>query len=423
MKFLFLYPVILLLVVSSCGLFDNSSSVSFKVTPISAVEVALEISVDSGDEISIERDGTEIYSFRMSAKDTVMYDTGLEPGTSYIWKAINKSGRRNKSEERQATTLTTTSSDFTWQTFSFGDHSSSTLYGVSIIDEDNIWAVGEIYMNDSTGQADDDRYNAIHWNGNEWELMRIPYLYQGNPFYNPIQSVFSFSDNSILYVGNGIIHFDGIKYEPKEIAQELWGPNRMNEILGISGEDFYIVGNNGSIAAYEQEIWQKIESGTELDLEDIHGNQEQGVVAVASEQFVTSDKKIIRIKEDQTVEELSAEGIPFSIQGIWFDETGVAYVVGSGMYRKRGFESREHWKPIHEGISNNYLRAIDSNALNDIAVSGDFGELLHFNGATWTSFQPEFDGNPLFDIDIKGNVIVAVGLSGREAFITMGMRE
>ncbi len=44
--------------------------------------------------------------------------------------------------------MDTTSHNFTWQTCTFGEHSNSVLYDVAIIDENNIWAVGEIYMND-----------------------------------------------------------------------------------------------------------------------------------------------------------------------------------------------------------------------------------------------------------------------------------
>jgi hypothetical protein len=49
--------------------------------------------------------------------------------------------------------IDTTSHNFNFQTWRFGEYSSSTLYDVAIIDENNIWAVGEIYLNDSTGQA------------------------------------------------------------------------------------------------------------------------------------------------------------------------------------------------------------------------------------------------------------------------------
>jgi len=47
--------------------------------------------------------------------------------------------------------MDTTSHNFTWQTWTFGEHSSSRLYDVAIINENNIWAVGEIYMKDSLG--------------------------------------------------------------------------------------------------------------------------------------------------------------------------------------------------------------------------------------------------------------------------------
>lgn len=423
MRMPFFVLVVAYLSLTACGLFNNNEIETFKVTPISAVEVALEISADSGDKISIERDGNEIFSFRMSRKDTVVYDSGLTPNTSYIWKAINKSSRRDKNKERQATTLTTTSSDFTWQTFSFGEHSSSTLYGVSIIDENNIWAVGEIFMNDSTGQTDDQIYNAAHWDGNEWTLKRVVVNFRGNNITPPLEGVHAFSDNNIWLAGSLPIYGDGETWELFDVRTTVDESLSLWEVWGSNSTQVYSAGKSGSLAYYDGQDWQKIETGTELDIEDIHGNEEQGVVAIASKQFVTSEKKIIQINENQTVKELSVEGIPFSIQGIWFDEIGVPYVVGSGIYRKTGFESPEHWTPIHNGITEYYLRAIDANGLNDIVISGDFGELLHFNGATWTSFQSEFFGNPLFDVDIKEDVIAAVGLSGRQAFITIGKRE
>ncbi len=80
------------------------------------------------------------------------------------------------SNELSVTTMDTTSHNFTWQTWTFGEHSSSTLYDVAIIDENNIWAVGEIYMNDSLGNPDPDAYNAVHWNGSELEYKE--YLYR-----------------------------------------------------------------------------------------------------------------------------------------------------------------------------------------------------------------------------------------------------
>ena len=70
--------------------------------------------------------------------------------------------------------MDTTSHNYTWQTFTFGgDAGSSSLNDVAIIDENNIWAVGEIYFKDSLGNRIRNLKCCIHWNGNKWELFKF----------------------------------------------------------------------------------------------------------------------------------------------------------------------------------------------------------------------------------------------------------
>ena len=57
--------------------------------------------------------------------------------------------------------MDTTSHNFTWDIDTLGI--SGTLRDVQIIDENNIWVVGEIETDTAT-------YNAAHWNGNDWEM-------------------------------------------------------------------------------------------------------------------------------------------------------------------------------------------------------------------------------------------------------------
>ena len=45
-----------------------------------------------------------------------------------------------------------------------------------------------------------------------------------------------------------------------------------------------------------------------------------------------------------------------------------------------------------------------ANGLNDIIICGDFGELLHFNGVTWKSYQESFSGILLGEIVMKDNL-------------------
>ena len=45
----------------------------------------------------------------------------------------------------------------------------------------------------------------------------------------------------------------------------------INKIWGTSSNDLYIVGNSGNIAHYNSTNWQKVESGTNLNIGDIWG--------------------------------------------------------------------------------------------------------------------------------------------------------
>ena len=174
--------------------------------------------------------------------------------------------------EEKHTEPDTTSHNFTWQTFEFGQHSSSVLYDVAIIDENNIWAVGEIFMNDSLGNPDPTYYNAIHWDGIEWMPKRI--LYNGGTW--SIKSVFAFSSNDIWF--SAFVRYLNGQFVELPIPGILmgWG---VNKIWGSSSNDLYVVGNGGNIAHYNGSQWTKIESGTTLHLTDIYGDDAGNVYA------------------------------------------------------------------------------------------------------------------------------------------------
>lgn len=168
--------------------------------------------------------------------DTLLYIDSLLPNKSFQYQ-VSSNQYQVSSNELSVTTMDTTSHNFTWQTWTFGEHSSSVLYDVAIIDENNIWCVGEIYMNDSLGQPDPKRYNAVIWNGINWNVIRIPYTYQGTDFYHPIQSVFAFGPNDIWFCGNGVIRWNGSSFIPIEIPTNVWGPYQMNNICGRNSND------------------------------------------------------------------------------------------------------------------------------------------------------------------------------------------
>jgi len=412
------FPLLItLFLLAGCNLLGGGTPDGLlQVTPTGGTEVMLQVHAGRGEPVTIARGGREVFAFTMTGADTLLTDRGLQPHTTYTWKAGIPGGQAT----RQATTLDTTSHRFTWQTFRFGQHSSSSLNDVAILGPDNIWAVGEIYRNDSTGTADPMPYNAAHWDGNSWTLKKIPYHYEGQDFYSDLRSILAFNPDDIWFGIANIIYWDGYEYSAINIPNKSFHA-RINTMWGPSSNDFYVGGQNGNIVHHDSTGWQKVESPTTLDVYDIYGRGDR-IIAVAAKHGAHFKKAIIDVNETKA-KALSTTGIPYSLHGIWFSEQDVIYTIGSGMYRKPTPNTKARWQPVHPGVSDYYLQAIDANGLNDLWVCGDFGELLHYNGDTWKSFHARFDGILLLDVEVEGDTVVVVGLDGGQAFIALGTRE
>ncbi|MBK7378793.1 MAG: glucosyl transferase [Ignavibacteriales bacterium] len=411
--------------------------ITLAVEDISYTEAWINIKTDSINfpaTITLLKNTNE-EKFVLINSDTTVYVDSLQPNVNYTFQAV-LTGDSIKSDTVKAKTLEPTSHNFTWQTWEFGTHSSSALYDVAIIDENNIWAVGEIYMNDSLGNPDSKRYNSAIWNGNEWDVKRIPYNYQGTEFIHPIQSVFAFSANDIWFCGNGVIHWDGSNYLPITIPTDVWGPYLMNKIWGTSSEDLYVVGNAGNLAHYLNGVWTKIESGTDLDLTDIYGDSEGNLYAAG---INIAEIKGVVVKGDQSGNwDVMIEGdiideselfdkLFGSFGALWIDENNTIYTGGDFFYEFRNSE----WNYVLSLPENHiggdqyyigYIYSIRGNKSNDIVVSGDRNTLRHFNGVDWAELGiPYTPYRSIFwrSVRIKDNLAVVVGDEGIKAKIML----
>ena len=374
--------------------------------------------------ISLKQNNQTRSTINLVKADTLLYIDTLLPNTSYKFQASSIENPVS-SNEITAATLDTTSHNFTFETWTFGEHSSSVLYDVAIIDENNIWAVGEIYMNDSLGQPDSKRYNAIRWNGANWDIIRIPYNYQGTDFYHPIQSTFAFGSNDIWFCGNGVIHWEGKSFIPIAIPTNVWGPYQMNKIWGSSSNDLYVVGNEGNIAHYQNGQWSRITSGTELHINDIWGdyNSEKGeyeILCIASNQFINLGQVVLQIKGNNIIT-INSEGLSWSLNTMWFIQGRKYFIGGDGLYISKYLG--ENWTRDNS-MPPYYKMGVRGNGMNDIVIVGAFGLLLHFNGITWKNFQDiTYIYGSYGRVDIKGDLICCTGgLNDGSAIVSIGRR-
>ena len=323
--------------------------------------------------------------------------------------------------------LDSTSHNFIWQKFTFGgDAGSCVLNDVAIINDTLAYAVGAIYSKDSAGNFDPQPYNLAVWNGKEWKLQKVPYYFQGQPFFHPIQSVFARGANDIWFCGNGIIHSNGVQYTEMPVPSSAWGQSRMNKMWGV-GNDLYVVGNGGSIALFNGSSWQKLNSGTTLDIQDIYGaynaKSSQWEILAVCTQNLPLNRAVYSIKGN-SVTQLSADPIQYELFGVWFMPGKHYYVVGDGIYEKNSL-LESSWKNGPLDITKYATTKIRGNDLNDLFVVGAFGEVLHYNYSTWYSYRKTATGlsnGSYASVAVKNNLVIAVGEDSPSAIIAIGRR-
>ena len=411
---------------------EQQPQVNLTLEDVSCTEAWIKLSTSNISlpaDVELQKDGSFYRTINLIVPDTALYIDSLLPNKTYNFKSIIQSSNQSiTSATLPVTTMDTTSHNFTWQTWTFGGQAGScTLNDVAVIDENNIWAVGEIYLLDTLGQPDPILYNLVVWNGIDWSIKRIPYYYEGQPFYHPILSIFAFGPNDIWFCSNGVIRWDGNQYNPISIPTNIWGPYQMNKIWGTSDNDIYVVGNNGNIAHYQNGLWSRMVSGTNLNINDIWGynseqTQEKNIIAVGGNILEGLENIIIQITNGNSVVQLNNEGANYPLSSVWFQNQMNLYAAGSGLYTMNIADT--NWKQIP--LPNYFIYSIRANDLNDIIVCGGAGYIGHYNGVSWVNYLenglPQILGN-YYSCAIKGNIVCAVAATiDQKAIAVIGTR-
>ena len=322
--------------------------------------------------------------------------------------------------------MDTTSHNFTFETYTFGGQAGTcTLYDVAIIDENNIWAVGEIYLLDSLGQPDPRVYNVVHWDGSEWEVKRISVLHNGNLITPPLYGIYAFSATDIWLSSGVPVHGDGtnwIQYHLFNMGVLNQDDGYLTKIWGVSTNDFYFVGTKGTIVHYQNGLWSKIESGTTTNINDVWGivsdEGDKTIYCAVSFVFQPGDRKILRIDNNNIVDSITWESNK-RVNSVWAMNKYKQFACGDGVFINS--EPGVNWKE-QSGLSLYYSRQIRGTDVNNVIVVGDYGFFAHYSGSTWNVYDDLSISGIYLATDIKGNICVAVGLEDSKAIIITGRR-
>lgn len=320
----------------------------------------------------------------------------------------------------------TTSHNFVWEIDTLGG-SGSFLNDVAIVDENNIWVVGALSIDDSTLEYEGQlNYNAAHWDGQTWNYIQV--CCAGLD----IEGIFYFSENDIWLATGNIFHWDGVDWT----NYHLWnmgvlGPNDggVSQVWGTSSSNIYFIGENGSIVHYDGNSFTKLESGTEFNFKDMWGivNNQTDQITIGftgkSSIYEPNDSEVL-LYTDNLFTQLPDSGLSTNINGIWFNDDKRIYVVGAGLFI---YEADSlYWIYVHEYPEGAYLYDIIGPE-NDLFIVGAFGRVSHFNGNTWYHYNSA-DGAEYFygryvSISRKDNMIVACGLMSEGGVVTRGVSQ
>jgi hypothetical protein len=412
-----------------------TGNVTIAVEDASCTEVWLAVNtgnIQLPGQFVLYENNTRKTEITFTQRDTVIVIENLLPKQNYSYKLMNSN---NVSNETLAITMDTTTYNFNWETIEFGGQASSILFDVAIIDENNIWAVGDIYTEDS--QTYDslgnwiDAYNAVHWNGVKWELKRIPTIICGvnTPVFAPLNSVIAFDANSIFFTDGGeVIYFNGLTYKQDcSINSLLTG--KINKLWGKSSNDLYAVGNLGNIAHWNGSRWTKIESGTTLNIYDIYEGSDGNPVAIATNTDGAGNENLLLTidSKTKTVTGTKIDTPVYSMIRYLNINKRKHYLCGAGVYSSTTLKNK-NWKK--ENTLNYYTTGISGGEYNSIICSGVYGYIGYWNGKRWiNTFYPGMGAYPggYSRVVKKGDIVVMTGqvdkyqgINQHSAIITWG---
>ena len=199
-----------------------------------------------------------------------------------------------------------------------------------------------------------------------------------------------------------------------------------------NSSSIYLIGYSGTIVHYDSQHWNKIESGTTLNLFDIYsGNGKdiyigggdlfyhQGGILLKGNAtgFVTIEEGRDFLSHDQLFNPYFA-GVA---RMVWVSKSGTVYFGGNLLYKYRngetGFDKTlpgNYFRGNTTGQYWGFLSQIRGVAENQKILVGERNTIRYFNGINWKQLGMPYDTNSNFiwiSVGMTNNLIVVTGFS------------
>ena len=438
LKVFFYFLILVVFALASCTPTEPKieKNITIREYDVAVMEAYIHLSFESKQKRNLQlyRDNNLIYNFVCNVKDTIIVDTALTESTryKYVIKQVNRKTIIAESNEISIATLKPTSHNITWTVYDFEPQfSGGAFLDISVINENNIWAVGEFYLPDSIGNIDRERYAAAHWDGSKWNKMKVPYESTGNPnnpsYPGPLFSMYAVDENHIYACSYAnLLEYRNDYWQRKAFfMKKLPYEWQVRRIWAENSNNIYCVGNNGAIFHVTNNGWQKIESNTTYYILDLCGyhnplNDNLEILCAATTWGLSDNKEgneLLKITETDNVRHINI-GTGRENSSVWTSKGYPVYVCGDGIFTNKTGK----WKEVILG-THYYSNKINGSKLNDIFVVGAFGLVGHFNGKDWKVYNFATKYGFTF-VSITKNTVAISGsdFSKNKAIIIIGKR-
>ena len=280
----------------------------------------------------------------------------------------------------------TTTHDFEWKIIPIGEYGTS-LKDIAALSDTDIWICGEIWTKETDSRDSSGKRippcNFGKWNGTNLELFRLYWqicttpdsmVSSVNALHIQARDKFWFSGSGSIIANWNTNQFEKwcIPFSISADADQIWEQSN----------DIFISGANGSIARKTGNIFNKIETGTDKNINDACTVNDT-TICIASNwnSIVNNGTILLKVVNGKAIQLIDSTMRPGG-HSIWFDGKGAYYIVGGWFQLWDGIK----WKELNN-ISQSYLMSIRGIAWNDIFVVGHFGTIMHYNGNTWKLYK------------------------------------
>ena len=434
MKNIILLSLILLLLISaSCNTIEppivppdlpvlkDSIAVTITGTAHRSIEVKITTTAKNlNSVIEVYRQqsavNTLIAEYPITKTDTTITDDNngndLIIDTEYNYYAVRKDSageRKDTSNIAETKTLAATSLNYTWQEFSLGSGDNpNVLYGVWGTDENNVYAVGGVTINDTM-------YGVLRWNGSQWL-----------PFSNKVggYAVYGFSANDIWVVGGGVFRFNGTEWKQVDsytsngqsipLDQILFDNLPYISVWGTSSNNLYFGSGGGTIVHWNGSKAQVVYTNPSIvQVKDMDGYASDFIIGVGTGMI----PPLLAVKYNGIIWSPLPISSNWSLNSVSIVNRNHIYFGGDGIFEMK----RNNFNRTYN--SGFYMHDIKYEKQTGITVAASAYDGVYVNnGLEWRSYKGQIsnDETTYHSIFIINKTIFCVGRNDTEAKIIIG---